>query len=192
MKILENITVEEMVAVFLSGELNSPRWGEKIKAILTKNKIDERIITNPDIKNKDENSKRALVLGESRGYGRKDGLFDDLEEVTGWKRVLLESDDFKNIRYIDYDYWNELSGKTRLVTEGAKSVEEGREFFNVSNQQYWQVSEFVKKGGRFPSLILISDKTGKMKLLEGHVRLTGYLLNNKEPEPLEVIVGFKN
>lgn len=192
MKILENITAEEMVSVFLKGEINSSRWTEKIKAILKKNNIDERIITCPDVKNKDENFIRAFVLGESRGYGRKGGLFDDLDEVVSWKKVLLEDKDFKKIRYIDYDYWNELSGKTGLVIDGAKNVEKGLEIFKVSNNQYWQVSEFIKKGSQFPSLILIADKSGKLKLLEGHVRLTGYLLNNQNPNPLEVIVGFKN
>lgn len=191
MRILKNITVEEMVSVFLRGEINSPRWKKEIKSILAKNNIDARIITSPDFKNKDENSKRAFVLGEFRGYGRKDGLFGDLDEIVEWKRVLLESNDFKKIRYIDYDYWHELSGRTGLVIDGAKNVEKGLEIFKVSNNQYWQVSEFIKKGGKFPSLILIADKFGNLKLLEGHVRLTGYLLNNRDLNPLEVIVGFK-
>jgi len=192
MKILQNIIVEEMISVFLMGELNSPRWGKKIENILLKNKIDKRIITSPDISNNRENSLRALVLGEFRGYGKKDGLFDDIDEVISWKKVLLESEDFKKIKYIDYDYWNELSGKTGFVVDGAKNVKKGMEIFNVSNKQYWQILENVKNGGKFPSLILLSDKTGGLKLLEGHVRLTGYLLDNKNIGPLEVIVGFKS
>ncbi|KKQ90010.1 MAG: hypothetical protein UT14_C0046G0001 [Candidatus Shapirobacteria bacterium GW2011_GWE1_38_92] len=192
MKILHNITVEEMISVFLIAELNSPRWGKKIENILLKNKIDKRIVTSPNISNSRENSLRALVLGEFRGYGKKDGLFDDIDEVISWKKVLLESEDFKKIKYIDYDYWNELSGKTGFVVDGAKNVKKGMEIFNVSNKQYWQILEHVKNGGKFPSLILLSDKTGGLKLLEGHVRLTGYLLDNKNIGPLEVIVGFKS
>jgi len=190
MKIIQDITAEEMVSVFLIGELNSLRWGKKIEKILITNKIPKKVITEPKIGNKKEDQKRALVLGEFRGYGKKGGLFDDLEKVMAWKRVVLDKEDFLKIKYIDYDYWNEISGKTGLVMDGVKNVKAGLEIFGVSNRQYWQVAEVVKNGGKFPNIILLMDTGKNLKLLEGHVRLTGYLLANNNPKPIEAIVGM--
>ena len=130
------------------------------------------------------------MLGEFRGYGRKGGLFDGVDEVVSWKKVLLENGDFKKIKYIDYDYWNELSGKTGLVVDGVKNVKAGLVVFGVSNRQHWQVAEIIKKGGKFPNIVLLMDTQNNLKLLEGHVRLTGYLLANDIPQSIEAIVGF--
>lgn len=191
MNVLRDITEAEMVAVFLSGEINSPRWGKQIESLLTKSNIDKKIILFPNIKSTKENKQRALVLGEFRGYGQKGGLFDDLEEIKFWKMAKLEKSDFKKIKYIDYDYWVELSGKTGLVVDGVENIKKGVEIFGISNQQFWQLAEIIKNGGAFPPLILTSSKADGLKILEGHVRLTAYLLANDEPKPLEVIVGVK-
>ena len=190
MQFIRHITAEEMVAVFLSGELASPRWGKDIANILAKYNIDQSIITSPDLDNHKENQQRADILGEFRGYGRKDGLFDDIGPDIRWQRVLLETDDFAKIRYIAHDYWTQLSGGTGLVIDGAKNVRAGREVFEVSNQQYWQVAEVVHGGGQFPSVILLMDQQGSIKLLEGHVRLTGVLLADPHLPSLEAIVGL--
>lgn len=174
MKIIKTITEQEMVEVFVKGEINSPRWGEKVGQLLEINGGD-----------------MAKVLGEFRGYKRKGGLFDDLDEVKFWKRVVLEESDFEKIKYIDYDYWDKISEGTRLVTRGVENVRKGVEIFNVSNEQYWQVAKIVEDGGEFPEIILLANNN-EMKLLEGHVRLTGFLLAKKQPKILKAIVGFKS
>jgi len=191
MKIIRDSSEAEMVAIFLGGEINSPRWGKDIEKILSTNKIDRTIIVHPDITNGKDNLKRAFVLGESRGFGKKDGLFDDLSEITTWKRIEIGDEDFPKIRYIDYDYWVNLSGGSRLVIDGVKNIKKGIEIFNKSNRQFIDLAKKIENGYTFPELILKYDKTNGLTLLEGHVRLTAYLLVDTNPKPLEVIVGFK-
>ena len=190
MKIVRSILEAEMIAVFLGGEINSPRWKDKIGNILEENNIDRKVLIEPNIADKQENTQRKLVLKLFRGYGVKDGMLVDGDKIEKWQVVELSGEDLKKVKYIDYDYWNELSGNSRLVIDGAKNVSLGKEIFGVSNQQFWQVAELIKNGGEFPMLILLSQD-GKLTLLEGHVRLTAYLLANDLPKSLKVIVGYR-
>jgi len=190
MKIIANCSPEEMVSVFLQAESNSPRWSKTIYQYQDLLNIDKSVITNPDLSKKAENESRAKILGLHRGYGQKNGLFDDLEKIITWKKVILDNSDFKKIKYIDYDYWNLLSSNTRLVKKAVSNIKKGIKIFDQSNDQFWQLSEKIKQGYQFPTIILKSPLPGQLVLLEGHVRLTSYLLAFQKPKPIEVIIGF--
>jgi|GEM_PF-304949 len=190
MKIIANCSPEEMVSVFLQAEINSPRWGKTINQYLATLKLDKSIITSPNLTNNTDNESRAKILGLHRGYCQKNGLFDDLEKIIAWKKVILVPSDFKKIKYIDYDYWNLLSDNTRLVRRGVSNIKKGKTIFDQSNDQFWQLSDKIKQGYQFPTIILKSPLPGQLVLLEGHVRLTSYLLAFQKPKPIEVIIGF--
>ena len=73
-----------------------------------------------------------------------------------------------------------------MVKDAAENIKKGTEIFGESNDQFWKLAKYIKEGGKFPEIILMSD----MVLLEGHVRMTAYLLASDTPKPLEMIVGF--
>ena len=104
MKIIGDTTEDDMVAAFLKAEANSLRWGESIKKLLDEHKINKNIIDSPDITNQEENSLRAIILGEFRGYKQNKDLFENFPQEVNWKRAILSGDDFQKIKYIDYDY----------------------------------------------------------------------------------------
>src|SRR5271157_463585 len=120
MKILKQITEDEMIAEFLKAEINSKRFGKRIiKALNTKPKT---IITKPNLKNKKENQFRRTLLGKVRGFGRNKNLFEDFPKDIRWFRANITKDELKKVKYINYSYWNELSNKTRSPIQAARNI----------------------------------------------------------------------
>lgn len=192
MKTIKKIDENEMIAVFLQAEIDSPRFSKHILAILKKNGVGREIIENPDVNNEKENIYRANLLDKYRGFGKKTLLFDCFPSNVQWERVLLSKDELKKVMFINLDYWVKLSGGSRLAVDAAKNITSGVEVFGKSNKHFWEAAELLKRGGKFPEIILVStDKGGKLVTLEGHLRLTVYFLRPEyTPKELEVIVGY--
>jgi hypothetical protein len=192
MQHLEPIPAAEMVATFLQAELASPRFEPSILAKLERDGRDRSVIEEPDLSNPADNAYRAQVLGELRGYGRDQDVFQDVPADVRWYRAWATKDDLAQVRYIDYDYWTELSGGTRLAMDAAERIRQGIEAFRVGNGAYWYLAEALKAGATFPELILVgSNEGGPHVLLEGHTRLTAYFLAPEcIPPLLPVIVGY--
>jgi hypothetical protein len=192
MKIIKNITEDEMIAVFMKAEIGSFRFGGKIFEQLEKDNKHRGIVDNPDISNQEDNNYRKKLLGEYRGYGLNRELFENFPTDVSWKRVGLNKADLEKVKYINYDYWVELSNGSRLVKDGAKSILAGIEVFKNPNKNFLEAAESLKQGFVFPEIILVArDEKTDLVVLEGHLRLTAYLMEpNFIPEELEAIVGF--
>src|SRR5213078_2077147 len=104
-----------------------------IEALAVKEAIELRILRTPDWHNADENMQRRTLLGVYRGYGRSADYFSGFPSDVRWERVLLTREELEQVRYIDYDYWVELSGGTRLAVDGAKNARAGKVVFRVSS-----------------------------------------------------------
>ena len=192
MKILKDITEEEMTLVFIKQQLGSIRFTKEMKQLMVKLGTDSNIINNPNFKDQNENELRKK-LRQSFGGSDDDGhLFDDFPENVSWKRALLTKKEILRVKYINYDYWNELSNGTRLVSAGATSIKKGIEIFGQSNQKFYDALNALKKGINFPEPILIAKNlTSDIVVVEGHLRLTVYLLDPAyTPNEIEVIIGF--
>ena len=192
MQHLHPIPAAEMVAAFLRAEFASPRFEPIILAKLERDGRDRRLIEQPDLANPADNEYRAQVLGEHRGYGRDEDVFTSVPPAVRWYRGQATKSDLAQVRYIDYDYWTELSGGSRLAVDAAERIRQGIEAFHVGNGAYWYLAEALKGGASFPELILVGvDESGPHALLEGHVRLTAYFLAPEcIPSRLSVIVGY--
>jgi len=192
MKILRNITEDEMIYVFIKEQMGSFRFAEEMEKIMRRHSADRKIIDTPNFQDEKENKLRKKLLQSFKGSDDEGSLFDDFPKNVLWKRAILIKDDLMKVKYIDYDYWNELSNGTRLVSEGATSIRKGIEIFNQSNQNFWNAFEALKKGVKFPEPILIAKNfVSDLVVVEGHLRLTVYLLNPKyTPNEIEIIVGF--
>ena len=187
MKLVKSTTEADMIAVFLKAEIGSQRFGQIVLALLEHDKKSRTVVDMPDITNRDENTYRRKLLGAYRTY-----VFEELPTHVAWYRALLTRQEVAKVRYIDYDYWNELSSHTRLPHVAIEAIVAGREIFGVSNEGFLDCAQALREGVRFPELILVgASPTAVLTVFEGHVRLTAYMLAPEcLPEELEVIVGF--
>jgi hypothetical protein len=192
MRHLGAISEAEMVAVFLRTEIASPRFRPTILAILRRGGIDRRIIDQPDVSDAADNAARGWVLGEYRGYGRDGDVFKDFPAAVRWYRAVATGAELADVRYINDDYWTELSGGSRRVSDAAERIRQGIEVFGVGNGGFWYMADALQAGASFPELILVgTDEHSPLTLLEGHVRLTAYCLcPDCMPEELPVLVGY--
>lgn len=154
--------------------------------------LSPRIIEQPDLSDAQENICRRTILGAYRGYGQNTDYFQDFPFPVQWERMMLSKQDLEQVRYIDYNYWVELSKGSRLPRDGARTILAGNEVFEVSNQGFLQMAEALRSGVQFPTLILVGKKRqSTLVVLEGHARLTAmFLAPECLPAELEVVVGL--
>jgi hypothetical protein len=189
---LRAISEDEMVAVFLQTEIASTRFESCILAVLQRDRRDRRVIDEPHLDDAEENAYRALVLGEHRGYRRDADVFTGMPDAVRWFRACLTREELAQVRYINDDYWTELSGGTRRVADGAARIRRGIEVFGVGNGGFWYLADALCAGATFPDPILVgTDERSSLVVLEGHVRLTAYLLRPEcLPAALPILVGL--
>lgn len=183
----------EMIAAFLSAEFYSPHsMSQEIQTCLQHEALSPRVISSPDLSNAQESAARRAVLGAYRGYGQGQGYFQGFPEALRWELVGLTQQEVEQIKYIDYDYWVDLSGGSRLALDGARQALAGIDVFGLSSRYFVELAETLRHGASFPTLIFVAQsEAGPLVVLEGHARLTAYLIApDSLPPELEVIVGF--
>jgi hypothetical protein len=188
MRILRPSSEDEMIALFLRGELLSGHTGPAIQRALVDAGVDPRVVREPDVSDPDANAIRRGLLTAARDYDAG-GLFHGFPDDVRWEWAALTPEELMAVRYIDYSYWVELSGGTRLPTDGARRLREGVEPFGVPSTGFFELAEELAVGKRFSELILVDGPAG-LVVLEGHARLTAYALQPTAiPPELEVLVG---
>jgi hypothetical protein len=187
MKILKKISEDEVIAEFLKGEINSKRFGKDIINALKKKKKSKNIVINPDLRNKSENKFRKKLLEEVR-----EEFFENFPVDVKWYKAIIQKQELKKVKYINYSYWNRLSDETRLPIRAAKNVRAGVKVFGVSNKGFFEILSRIEKGGKIPVMIFVAkNKRSRLVVLEGHARLTAYFLSEKYiPKTLKIIVGY--
>jgi len=188
MRILRESDETEMVAVFLQGELSSERFGAAVRDALVAVGEPERLLANPDLDDEHANQVRNTVLAATRGYGEDRELFEYFPAEVQWVWAQLAPEDLARVRYIEYSYWNELSGGSRLAADAARRINADVRPFGVSNAGAWQAARALLSGERFPPLILAGPRYDDLVCLEGNVRLTAHALAGF-PIEAECLVG---
>jgi hypothetical protein len=205
MRTIRSGSEAEMIALFLSSEYPASRTHHYIQQILQQAGWSPRIIEQPNLYDEQENAQRRHVLAAYRGYGQSADYFKQLppdveylDYFAGfpsnvhWEWVMLSRQELEQVKYIEYDYWIELSGGSRLPCDAANTILAGREMFDVSNRGVLQMADAYRAGARFPTLIVVGkNREGPLVLLEGHMRLTAmFLAGECLPTELEVLIGF--
>ena len=192
MRHIEALSEHEMVAAFLKAEIASERFGSSILALLRRDGQNRSIIDEPDIRNERENAYRTKLLGDFRGYRQDRELFHAFPEDVCWHRYSLSGVELARVKYIDYSYWNELSGGSRLAVDAARNIRDRAVVFGQSTKGFLDVARTLEGGAKFPELILVGTAPeAELVVLEGHVRLTAYLLVPWcIPDELTAIIGF--
>lgn len=191
MDILNKSSENEMIALFLYEEIKSERWVKEIEEILKNDNIPKNIIVNPNLDNNNENKLRRLVLGKFRGYNDKE-LFENFPKKIDWNWAKLNKNDIQKIKYITYDYWEELTNGTRYAKDSVVNIKNNVEIFGVSNNGFIKLSEYIKNGNKIDPLIILApyEKKENMIVLEGHARLTAMNLVIEYITDIKVLLGF--
>jgi hypothetical protein len=191
MRRLRSSSEAEMVALFLRTELPAARFRDTLQALLDQAGLTERIVTAPNLDDPGENQAREQLLTQHRGYATRTGLFDGFPRDVCWDWMAMTPAELATVRYVDYDYWVELSGGTRLPADAAPRIRAGVAPFGVSSDWALGMAQAFADGAQFPPLILVTASSFQnMVVLEGHVRLTAYMLRpDRLPPELEVLVG---
>lgn len=188
MRVIRESSDNEMIAVFLLGELTSERFGAVIRTALDAAGQTEALVTAADLGDAEQNCARRALLAVTRGYGEDRDVFENFPARVRWLRAALTPDELARVRYIEYSYWNELSGGTRLASGAAQQIRLGVKVFGVSNRRFWAAKLAVERGELFPPLILAGRRRDRLICLEGHLRLTAYALAGF-PAEVECLVG---
>lgn len=185
MKVIRKASPQEMVSVWLQGELQSPRFSGELSKAIKKHNVREELITSPDLNNEEENKQRHKILVEYRKWFN----WDPSELKWQWEELTLE--ELLNLKYLAYSYWNELSNGTGLVKDGAESVKNGKIVFDVSNDNFWSAAKLIDEGVELPALILQKDtaKGPDEVIVEGHLRATAYGIATNPPKTVKAIFG---
>jgi len=178
-----------MIACFLGAELTSERFGPEIRSALAAHGHPESLLTHPDLSDADQNAARRALLALTRGYGENRELFDGTfpANVT-WTRAVLTPAELAAVRYMDYSYWIEISGGTRLPADAAKRIKAGHRAYGIPNDGAIAAGQAAKAAVRFPPLILVGETHNNLVCLEGHLRLTAYALAGF-PAAVECLLG---
>jgi hypothetical protein len=180
----------EVVAVFLRAELDSLRYGERIRELLRGQGLDDSALAAPNLEDAEENAQRARILEEHRAWLSREGLFNGFARNVQWSLVGLTPDEVLSILYIDWDWWRTLSGGTRLPLDAAARIRAG-EFPGQTADEDEPIAARLRSGDPPPELIVVAEPDcAKLVLLEGHVRVTAYALFPKYlPDELDVYLG---
>jgi len=180
----------EVVAAFLRAEIESARWGDKLRDILREDAVDESVLSHPDVDDAAANAYRAQVLDRHRGWLQRIGLFQGLPRDLDWTLVALMPDEVLSMRYIDWDWWLEISDGTRDPSVAADRIRRGL-VPGADLDEDRALAERLQSPTPPPALIAIArPELAKLVVLEGHVRLTAYaLFPDLLPGELEVFVG---
>ncbi len=151
-----------MIEAFVRAELESPRWREKILAL---GDLDAR-----------------ALLEKHRAYERREGLFLDFPREVDWFRSVVTREELLEIRYINWDWWLEVSGGTRDAREGARRIRAG-EIPGVTLEEHEPRLDH-------PLIAATTPNLSPLVLVEGHARLTAYaLFPERVPDEVEILAG---
>ena len=97
-----------------------------------------------------ENQVRLRLLTGHRGYASRTDYFEGFPDDVSWQWMAITAAELAAVRYIDYDYWIELSGGTRLAADAAPRIRAGAAPFGVSSDGMLRMAQQVTAGTRLP------------------------------------------
>jgi hypothetical protein len=179
-----------MILAFLRAEADSATYQDRLLGIMPEARA---LIEHSGLEREDVNAGRRLLLDCHRGYAGR--LFQGFPNDVDWHRARLTLDELGAAKYMNYPRWVVLSGRTRLIADGAKNVEKPwppDADDTDPNPSILAIAEGVKKGESFPELIFVGEPEAppeRWVLVEGHCRATAYVYAGIDAE-IEALVGF--
>jgi hypothetical protein len=167
-------TEPEVVLAFLRGEMDSGRFGKDVRRGLVE-AGGLHLVQSPDLSSAEENRARECALASARGW-RDAELFEGFPEQVDWYHGVLPYEVLSRVRFIDYSYWNELSGGSRRPADVAATLRSGRLpewLIELGTDWCFQFAARLATAEAVDDLIVMATPDlGRLVLLEGHARLT--------------------
>jgi hypothetical protein len=197
MRLLRPASEDEVVAAFLRAESDDTgRYRASIRERLAADGEPLDTVRRPDLGDPRQNAYRRRLLGDTRGFGRGDGMFVGFPARVDWQRASLSREELLEVRYIDDrgcdDYWVTLSGGSRRPRDAAARIRAG-----IGPD--WALRAWDLRGceavvrrlcvGSLPELILATDRrVQRVVAVEGNGRLTSFaLFPERLPPVVEVL-----
>ena len=192
MRLIERIDEAEVIAEFLRAEIDSPRFGARVRARIDADGRTDGVVRAADTSSAADNAYRAALLHAYRGVGGSAPLLEGLPEQIEWHRAQIARDALDEVHYIDYPYWTELSGGTRSPCIAAQRIRAGITAMNRPNDGFVALGARLCAGEALGTPILIApDRASPAVVLEGHTRVTAMLLRpDCLPDPVPFLIGF--
>ncbi len=192
MELIGPASEDEMIWLFIEAEITSERFGSRLKDIICRLEAETGIPYRPDSMDKESCLLRRRVLSEHRGYGAGKDVFEGFPENISWFWAYLTAEELKSIKYINYSYWVELTGGTRYARDAVETILDDKRIFGVPNDGFLRTAEAVRNGAVFKPLILVAPRENPDEkiILEGHLRLTAYMLAIDCIDKIKVMIGY--
>lgn len=192
LRLLGRVDEAAVIAEFLRAEIDSPRFGPRVRARLETDGRDLRVITHADTSSAADNAYRAALLHGYRGTGGSAPLLEGLPTDFAWHRASLPREELGELHYIDYPYWNELSAGTRSPVVAAERIHAGLRAQDRPNDGFRALASRLCAGADLGMPIAIaSGPATPLIVLEGHTRVTAMALRPEcLPAHIELYVGF--
>jgi hypothetical protein len=194
MREIRSATEDEMILAFLRAEISSPRHAEMLMSWFGECGGNRAMIEAGDPTDASENAVRRCILHNFRGYRNVQPLlFPNFPGFVIWKLVALSAEDIGNLKYAAWPTWEQLSGGTRLVADGAANLDTV-EIENL-NVHVREIVEHIDTGTRKvadyePVIIVATEMGAQHVVVEGHSRLTAYCSRLKAVDEVMAFAGY--
>jgi hypothetical protein len=96
------------------------------------------------------------------------------------------------VKYLKCEPWIELSGGSRITRDAVRRLNEGKVTHEVLGRILC-VKDLIDRGVLFPEVILVGESiNGELIIIEGHVRITAFLMSGLETELAAIVGSSKN
>lgn len=182
-----------MIAVFLRAEVDSSRYGDKLRGFLARDGRDLDVLLQPDLGDPEANNYRRGLLEEYRAYERREGLFLGFPQRVDWFRAVLARDEVLDVLYINWDWWLTISDGTRRPRDAARRIRDGL-VPGSTVEEHEPLAAALRGSPPPPELIVATTPDhSPLVLVEGHFRLTAYaLFPDYLPDELELLLGVSD
>jgi hypothetical protein len=174
-RVVAEATVDAMVAAFLTAEVGSSRFAARMRGALVSLGAGLDLVEHPDLTDPAANALRRRVLSAYRGFPDRE-VFTGVPANTRWQHVHLSSAELDLIRYIDWDWWLEVTGGSRRPADALRHYRRDRVCRAIASD--------IAAGRTLPPIIVVGRPGGtELVVLEGHLRLTAMLLVRSDLPP---------
>lgn len=189
MKLIKEISTDQMIGEFLKAELHSSRFREGSLKALRMLGYSESLVENPDYGDTAQNQNRAKVLSLCRGWPDTN-LFTHFPRQVKWFDAKVPLAELKKA-YRLKSHVN-MTDVERSLAVTASRVMKNMKVENIENQLIHEIRDKIERQQSLPPIILVGKSLvgGKRVLIEGHSRSVAYSSFEQLEFDIPAIIGI--
>lgn len=189
MRIIKDISTDEVILTFLKAEFNSSRFRVGSMKALQILQLDKKLIDTPNLSSKTENEQRSKILHLTRGWPNE-WLFTNFPTNVHWQLVNLSQHEISESYRLNSGRWP--SKQSRKVQTVLDQINSGIRFGEIDSTIVFAITSIINSGHELLPVILVSKDTQSEKVIvEGHTRCLAYAAASPQnlSNGVEVILG---